>query len=89
METALLDLRREVEGVASESSSERTSEEQEEKLLLSKTSGKLIADCADIPELAIEIERAVWQVERSMKAKQELREEKEEMDAANMRNSKQ
>ncbi len=58
----------------------------EEKLLLTQSSGQLIADCVEIPELAAEIQRAVWQVERSLKAQQELRDEKNDLESANKTN---
>ena len=45
-------------------------------MLLSKSDGIVIADCLDIPELAPEIERAVWQIERSIKARVLTDEEK-------------
>ena len=60
-----------------------------EKLLLSQSSGQLIADYVEIPELAAEIQRAVWQVERSLKAQRDLHEEKNDLDSANKRNRSQ
>ncbi len=89
MNKALDDLGQEVRRVGSEASSGSVPGDQEEKMLLSKTSGELIADYVEIPELAIEIERAVWQVEKSLQSKQELKEEKEELEAANRKGSKQ
>ena len=47
-----------------------------ERMLLSKSDGILIADCLNIPELAPEVERAVWQVEKSIKARIEHKDEK-------------
>ncbi len=41
-------------------------------MLLSQSSGKLIAETLEIPELAVEIERAVAQIEKSVKL-EELR----------------
>ena len=41
-----------------------------EKMLLSQSSGKLIAETLEIPELAVEIERAVAQIEKSVKMEQ-------------------
>lgn len=43
----------------------------EEKMLLSKSSGKLIAKWLDLPEIHAEIDRAVWQVERSIRVRQQ------------------
>jgi len=87
---SLWDLGQEVNSIGSRASNDSVMvpEDQEEKMLLSKTSGGFIADYVEIPELAIEIERAVWQVEKSLKAKQELKEEKEELEAANKKSSK-
>ena len=53
-----------------------------EKMLLSESSGQLIADSLDVPELAVEIKRAVWQEERSLRARQEYQEEKQEIEEA-------
>ena len=45
--------------------------EPAEQMLLSKADGILIADSLQIPELAPEVERAVWQIEREVKAQHE------------------
>lgn len=83
MEKSLQDLEKETEDLGSGSSSDVVTEGRKEKLLLSKASGEIIADYLEIPELAMEIERAVWQVENSLKAKWELSEERKQLDAAN------
>ena len=59
----------------------------EEKLLLGESSGQVIADHLKVPELAMEIKRAVWQIKRSLRAKQDLQEEKRDMEAATKKNS--
>lgn len=41
-----------------------------ENMLLSQSSGKLIAETLEIPELAVEIERAVAQIEKNLKAEE-------------------
>lgn len=46
-------------------------------LLLDPQSGKKIAEALQVPELAVEIERAVHQVEASIKAEIELNDEKQ------------
>ena len=51
-------------------------------MLLSPTSGKVIADCLETPEIEQEIERAILQVERALKSKKELKEEKVSIDKA-------
>ena len=78
-----------VEKVGSSARQDHTLREVEEKLLLSQSSGQLIADYVEIPELAAEIQRAVWQVERSLKAQQDLREEKDDLESANKTKSSQ
>ncbi|KAK4697058.1 hypothetical protein P7C71_g962, partial [Lecanoromycetidae sp. Uapishka_2] len=89
MEISLQDLEDEIQSVNSGADNHAVAGGQEERLLLSETSGKLIAEYVDVPELAMEIERAVWQVEKSVKSKQELREEKKDLEAANQKGSKQ
>lgn len=91
MDKKLWDLNMEFDNVGSKSSIEAKTapQETEEKLLLSQSSRKLIADCLEVPELAVEIQRAVWQVERSLKAKEELQEEKAEIESANKTHSNQ
>lgn len=54
----------------------------EETMVLHKSDGKLIAQALEIPELEVELDRAVWQVETALKAEEEL-EGKAEMAAAN------
>lgn len=56
--------------------------EPDESMLLSASSGKLIAHCLDAPELEQEIERAVKQVEKALIAEKELMEERRSIDAA-------
>ena len=53
-----------------------------EQMLLSKADGILIADSLQIPELAPEVERAVWQVEREIKAQNKLDDEKSKLKPA-------
>ena len=53
-----------------------------ESMLLSKSSGKSIAESLGIPELAVEVERAVAQVERSVKVEGLAAQEKGRPEAA-------
>jgi len=53
-----------------------------EKMVLHKSTGKRIADALQIPELNTELDRAVWQVDKALQAKKELKEEKTELDSA-------
>lgn len=39
-----------------------------EQMILHKSDGKLIAAALDLPEVEIELDRAVWQVEQAIKA---------------------
>ncbi len=57
-------------------------DEQQERILLSKRNGKLFAEVLEIPELETELSRAVWQVEKSLSAAEELIEEKSEIESA-------
>ncbi|KAL9027914.1 MAG: hypothetical protein Q9196_003635 [Gyalolechia fulgens] len=47
-----------------------------ERMLLVQSSGKYVADLVEVPELEEHVQRAVEQVEKSLSAKQELKEEK-------------
>ncbi|KAH7128233.1 mitochondrial K+-H+ exchange-related-domain-containing protein [Dendryphion nanum] len=54
----------------------------EDVMVLQRWNGKLIAEQFHLPDMEIEIERAVEQVENSIKAKDELMEEKLELEKA-------
>lgn len=53
-----------------------------ESMLLSQSSGKLIAESLEIPELAVEIERAVAQIEKTLKAELLEKQEKRQQGVA-------
>jgi len=57
-------------------------DETQERMLLSKTNSKLVAEILEVPELEAELARAVQQVEQSLSADKKLQEEKNEMEAA-------
>ncbi|KAI9811872.1 MAG: hypothetical protein M1827_005223 [Pycnora praestabilis] len=61
--------------------------EVEERLILQKESGRLIAQAVGIPEIQLEVERAVKQVGDELKAKRELKEEKLEPSIASARST--
>src|SRR6266536_141068 len=63
-------------------------EKEEEIQLLEQTDGKAVAKVLKIPELAAEIERAVRQVELSVKAKEELQGEKQNIESAKEKDQK-
>lgn len=54
----------------------QTNDGQEDVMLLQTWNGKLLAERFKLPEMQIEIERAVEQVEKSIKVKEELMKEK-------------
>ena len=82
MDMTIEELDKEVASVRSGSNVKSIPTVTEEKMLLSKSSGQHFADYLDVPELAVEVERAVWQVEKSLKAQQKLKETRAEHDAA-------
>lgn len=53
-----------------------------ETLLLDRWNSKLIAKALEIPELEVELDRAIWQVKTALQSQQEVKEEKEELDKA-------
>jgi hypothetical protein len=53
-----------------------------EALLLDRWNSKLIAKALKIPELEVELDRAIWQVGNALKGQREFKEEKEELDKA-------
>jgi len=50
-------------------------------MVLHNSDGKRISEVLEIPELYVELDRAVWQVEKALEAEKELKEEKERLDA--------
>ncbi len=82
MDKTLWELGQELHSISSEPANEQVPGVKQEQMLLDQSSGKLLADYLDIPELAVEIKRAVWQVERSLKAKPKLGEERKELKQA-------
>lgn len=57
-------------------------------LILHKSDGKRISQVLEMPELDIELDRAVWQVEKALKAEKELKQEKADLQEANARPEK-
>jgi len=60
----------------------------DEVMVLHKEDGKRISEALNIPELYVELDRAVWQVEKALNAEKELEEEKEELDSENAKSKK-
>lgn len=87
LETSLKEIQGEVQEDHKEESNEKARdkssiEEEPERMILTNTSGKTIAEQLEVPALEVEIERAVWQVERDIKAREELAEEKKKMESS-------
>ncbi|CAI6234286.1 unnamed protein product [Periconia digitata] len=61
---------------------QQTKDGADDVMVLQRWNGKLIAEQAKLPDMEIEIERAVEQVQRSLKAKERLAEEKLELEKA-------
>ncbi|KAF2736718.1 hypothetical protein EJ04DRAFT_542298 [Polyplosphaeria fusca] len=61
---------------------QQTNEGTEDVMVLQRWNGKLIAEQFNLPDMEVEIERAVEQVQKSIKAKEELAEEKLELERA-------
>ncbi|KAL8975504.1 MAG: hypothetical protein Q9197_000242 [Variospora fuerteventurae] len=72
----------------SDNTSDIEPEVKAERMLLTSSSGRLVADMVDVPELEEHIHRAVKQVEKSLKAKEEWNDEKRELDNANKEEGK-
>lgn len=60
----------------------QTNHESEDVMVLQRWNGKLIAEQFELPEMEVEIERAVGQVEKSIKGQEKLTEEKLEQERA-------
>lgn len=82
IKSRLRDLEQELHSIRFKPASDQNATTEQERMLLDQESGKLIADRLKIPGLATEIKRAVQQVEKSLRAKRELGEEKKELEDA-------
>lgn len=49
---------------------------EEERILLSQDHGRQLVEALEIPELEVELERAIWQVEQSIQKQKKQKEEK-------------
>ncbi|EMD62396.1 hypothetical protein GGP41_002076 [Bipolaris sorokiniana] len=61
---------------------QQTNNETEDVMVLQRWNGKLIAEQFNLPDMEVEIERAVSQVEKAIKSKEERMEEKIEQEMA-------
>jgi len=61
---------------------QQTNNETEDVMVLQRWNGKLIAEQFDLPDMEVEIERAVEQVENAIKSKEKRMEEKLEQEKA-------
>lgn len=71
----------EVENVAFDTPIEQDIEEPKEQMLISASGGAAIARQLKIPEIQMELDRAVWQVERAISTERE-REAKKDKERA-------
>jgi len=53
-----------------------------ERMILHMSNNSRIAESLEIPDLKVELDRAVWQVERALQKEKELQEEKRDLDAS-------
>ncbi|KAI2613844.1 mitochondrial K+-H+ exchange-related-domain-containing protein [Hypoxylon fragiforme] len=65
-------------GADKSSSTLNNSTQPEEKMLLSQENGRQLVKILEIPELEVELERAIWQVEGAIRRAKEAKVEKEE-----------
>jgi len=65
------------------SSGQTDSANAEEIMVLHNSNGDRIAEALKIPELYIELDRAVWQVEKALQVEKELKDEKARLDTIN------
>ena len=57
-------------------------------MLLTEAQGREIASVLEIPELYIELKRAVWQVEKSLATQKEMSKEKSEANLSGEKSKK-
>ena len=55
--------------------SQTVEHEEKERMILHKSDGKLIAAALNLPDVELELDRAVWQVQRAIEADELLEEE--------------
>lgn len=80
-----MELDKEVEDLKTPSSSSSALDDSGKvaaTMLLSRSDGRFIAECLEVPEMEQEIERAIHQVGGALKAKKELEEEKQTLGTA-------
>ena len=72
-------------------SSQRTtsdSPDTEETMVLHKAQGKDVAEILEIPELYIELDRAVWQVEKALQEEKDLKKTKADSENSDSKKEK-
>lgn len=84
MDASIKQLDKELKQISQTSLISQEAGEPEEQMLMSASSGAVIAGQLRIPEIQMEIDRAVWQVDRAITAQQERTgaDEKEEKTAS-------
>ena len=68
LDASLESLKMEVRRLEDKTEIDHSTEERPEQMILPRKSGKAIAEQLEVPALEVEIERAIWQVERAAKA---------------------
>ena len=86
LDASLKRLQQELQDIREKKQRDDTVDDPSEQMILSKTSGKIIAEQLEVPALEVEIERAIWQVERALSSKRELLEEKREIELSQKSN---
>jgi hypothetical protein len=70
------------DNAASNEASQSKESIEKETMVLSKPNAKIIAKALEIPELEMELDRAIWQVETALKSQEALQQEKKKLDIA-------
>ncbi|KAL8655076.1 MAG: hypothetical protein Q9226_003182 [Calogaya cf. arnoldii] len=86
LDVSLKELDRDVEKMREEppeNISKSDVEKNMERMLLTQSNGRLISEIVDVPELEEQVQRAVKQVEKAIRAEREFREEKRDLDDVN------
>jgi hypothetical protein len=66
------------------STAQKSNQPEAETMVLHKSDGKRLANALNMPELYIELDRAVWQVEKALQAERKVKQEKTDLDSVNL-----
>lgn len=87
LKTLISDYRNIQSPTESEITSEESLDNPRETMLLSPSSGKLIAECLELPTIEQEVERAIHQVEASLRTEREQERDKARNSAATVKST--